>query len=547
MALTSFLTSKIDKFAESASKGITSFLGETASSVKKGLAQSELGKAYTGAKTQIKDATDYFTNPPIVVTPLNTGKVKEAPLTIDNTSVTNPIIDMSSAPTNRTDTSNIGTNFASISSGLENVKSQLLALQGEQAKTKETPTTGGEATNTTGTPDWVNKLTSLFTQGQEKMGEAPVTPTLDEVTNSILAKFGYTPESFKQVSSLTNELGTLNQQIAALDTQESLELARVEGLGGQTADFGNAEANRISREYAIRKAGVSAKASAITAQVSALTGAYDKAESAAKDYVNYATAERKQFIDDIKYSIDFYKDVYEKMDESDRQRVNDLLDYQVALYKQEQEDYWKEMNYNLDVWKAQNPASGGSSGNIDTWANGLMTGQFNLSNVPMGLRDAALSRVAELGGSVVSTAFAGKAKEAISAFNTAEQMLSSIESLSVPINTGGNFVTANIGGLMKWIGGTTGASKNAKLFMDEKKAFLPMLTKAAGEKGVLTSQDVQRIENALPTINDRKDVAEAKLANLRKMFSDIKYGTVSAYTNPLPSGGTNTSDPLGIR
>lgn len=489
-----------------------------------GVQNTGLPATISNIKSQVKDAADYLIQPPSIVQPLSTKKTENKPLTLDNTSISNPVIDVSNAPVNPLDTSNIKTTGDTTGNDITNIQGEIDKIKGG--------TTGQDGG--ANEPNAYDKILEMYNAGKEQIGGVAAAPTLEEATNAVLAKFGYTPESFKQVSDLNNQLTSMNQQLADLDTKEQEEISNATGVAGTSSDFANGESARIQRKYAIQKAGLAAKASLITSQISVLQGAYDKAEESAKAYVDYATKERQQIISDIKYSMDFYKEVYEKMDASDRQRVNDLLDNNINLLKIEQDEKWAEANYNLDLWKASNTA--GSNANLDTWANGLMTGQFGISNVPMGLRDAVLGRVNELGGNIISPTFAKAAKDSIAAFNTAEGMLNTIEQLAIPVTQAGNFVTANLGGILNWIGGKTGASADARLFMQEKQAFLSQLTRASGEKGVLTTQDVDRIKNALPNLNDTKEVRERKIQILKDLFQTIKSGSVSAYTTPLPSG-----------
>lgn len=471
---------------------------------------------------------------------------KSEPLTMNN-SVSNPIIQTQNAPVNTVNTTNVQTQTATIQAQIADIQKQIdAATKAGYSGTDKIQTDAKGAILDKPEPSLFDKLLGMQKTSQEQIANAPAVPTLEDTTNKILAKFGFTPESFKEMGTLTTELGTINDQINTLETQRQQELSRTEMTPGGTIGSFGAEESRINREYSIRQAGLGGKAAVVAAKINILQGAYDKAEESAKSFVDYATAERKQFVDDIRYSMDFYKDVYSEMDKSDRDRVNNLLDYQVATLNAERDDYWKQLNYELDVYKAQKTGSGtgtGSSGNLDIWANGLMTGQFGIQNVPLGLRDAVLGRIQELGGNVISTTFAGKAKESIAAFNTAEGMLNQIESLSAPVANAGNFVTANLGGVLGWLGGKTGADSGSRLYMTTRDAFLSQLTRAAGEKGVLTDQDVARIKNALPALNDTKIVKEQKLKNLKELFTTIKTGSVSAYTNPLspPMSGGGSS------
>lgn len=280
-------------------------------------------------------------------------------LKMDN-NVSNPILDNSIAPVVPLNTTNIKTQAATIQAQVAQIQAQLDAAKkagyadneeikydasGNPIPKGTEPTTPDpKEPSAPDEPSWVQKIIGLFKSSQEQIAALPKTPSLDEATNSILSKFGYTPESFQQVSALTTELGAINKEIANLETQKNLALERIENRPGMSLEFMSGEQRRVAREYAIQEAGLGGKAAAINAQVSALTGAYDKAEEAARDYVALATAERRQAISDIQYSMNFYADVYSKMEESDRKRVNDLLDAQNAQLQLEERKAQNDIN-----------------------------------------------------------------------------------------------------------------------------------------------------------------------------------------------------------
>lgn len=86
-----------------------------------------------------------------------------------------------------------------------------------------------------------------------------------------------------------------------------------------------------------------------------------------------------------------------------------------------------------------------------------------------------------------------------------------------------------------------------RLYSETKKAFLSMLTRAAGEKGVLTDVDVARIEKALPSFSDTRAIALQKQAQLRNIFDAQVQGAVSAYlgvnpTQPNTAAGSGQVD-----
>ena len=128
---------------------------------------------------------------------------------------------------------------------------------------------------------------------------------------------------------------------------------------------------------------------------------------------------------------------------------------------------------------------------------------------------------------------ARKVREAIANFNSADSMLSAIEDLTYKVVTAENpedipaqYISGRIESISRY-------NPDAVVFLSSLDAFSSMLTRAAGEKGVLTTQDVQRIINALPKLTDTKASAKLKIDTLKSLYEAIKSGSVSAYTQPI--------------
>lgn len=147
-----------------------------------------------------------------------------------------------------------------------------------------------------------------------------------------------------------------------------------------------------------------------------------------------------------------------------------------------------------------------------------------------------------------------KLKEAFTTFTSADSMLGSIESLAKKVITAKSPQDIPAQYLAGSLGAITKFNPDAAVFRDTINAFSSMLTRAAGEKGVLTTQDVQRIINALPKLTDTSEVALRKLQQLRTLYENIKEGAIKAYSTPIPTllggepaAGGQSNDPLGIR
>jgi hypothetical protein len=100
--------------------------------------------------------------------------------------------------------------------------------------------------------------------------------------------------------------------------------------------------------------------------------------------------------------------------------------------------------------------------------------------------------------------------------------------------TGGGL--KRLGGIKGTIAGLSQASKEAAAYNNVKKAFLSRLSRASGEKGVLTDKDLERIEHALPNYYDSPDVAQEQwrlIEEIMKAAIDAKVSS-GEITETLP-------------
>ena len=84
---------------------------------------------------------------------------------------------------------------------------------------------------------------------------------------------------------------------------------------------------------------------------------------------------------------------------------------------------------------------------------------------------------------------------------------------------------------------------DAVLYQASREAVISLLTRAFGEKGVLTTQDVERIKNALPTlipIPDTKTIAEAKIKQLKGLVEEIGAKTLELTRQKMVQEGAFT-------
>jgi len=130
----------------------------------------------------------------------------------------------------------------------------------------------------------------------------------------------------------------------------------------------------------------------------------------------------------------------------------------------------------------------------------------------------------------LSSTFAKETQDAVANLNSANSQLDVIEDLASELITArGPFSLLGQAASVK-IGAFARTNPTARAFLDEKQAFLSMLTRAAGEKGVLTTQDVERIAKALPSEFDTVQTFELKMKVARSLFKNIAEGRIQAFS-----------------
>ena len=186
--------------------------------------------------------------------------------------------------------------------------------------------------------------------------------------------------------------------------------------------------------------------------------------------------------------------------------------------------------------------TGADISTLDNWVQLLSTGQVGLQQVPLAMRNAVINRAQETGAQILSPVFAGKRADAIQSFNSANSLVDLLGTQALSVINARDFLGRIGQTISLGYGARTQQNPAATAYLATRDAFLSMLTRAAGEKGMLTNQDVARIKKSLPDFNDRREVAEKKLANLRSLFDSIRTGAEAAFTGGTAQGNINAPD-----
>lgn len=165
---------------------------------------------------------------------------------------------------------------------------------------------------------------------------------------------------------------------------------------------------------------------------------------------------------------------------------------------------------------------------------------------------AAQNYSAKTGTPLLTKDDADKVQSANQSYQSAASLIEQVRKLTKNVVNADNSQTSMTfqGFNLQRIAAAPWSSTNndAKAFIAARESLLSLITRAAGEKGVLTDSDVARIANALPGYYDNKDLATQKAANLDAVIQSVFQGAVKAYiTNNIGSGTSNQPPPSGYQ
>jgi hypothetical protein len=112
-----------------------------------------------------------------------------------------------------------------------------------------------------------------------------------------------------------------------------------------------------------------------------------------------------------------------------------------------------------------------------------------------------------------------------------KQLVGALAGMSSRLITATNPVEAAAQYAQLKAGAVTGANATARVYEQTKASFLGTVSRAlAGERGVLTNQDIARIEAAFPGFFDTKQAAAAKVALLNALIDTAAQARVAKMT-----------------
>ncbi|HDY66404.1 MAG TPA: hypothetical protein ENH85_01285 [Candidatus Scalindua sp.] len=181
--------------------------------------------------------------------------------------------------------------------------------------------------------DWITKFKDVF---------AGRRPTAD-IMKEQMKKFGI-PETWDKVQALIPEIGALSSELATLQTREMAEVSGIEHNPQYSVQFASRESARVSREYAIKQAGVSAELGAKTALMEAYRGNITTARNLVADVVGAMTYDTDQKLQDINTFIDNNQTFINGLRQDQKDLLNDIQSYWNTKAKDDKQDYRDKLN-----------------------------------------------------------------------------------------------------------------------------------------------------------------------------------------------------------
>lgn len=251
---------------------------------------------------------------------------------------TTQTINTNGAPPISTNVSDVSAKNAATLAQLEAIKQQALKIQ-EQIPTAtgySNPTPPKTTTTDTGSKGVLQTILDKIA-GRETAVAAQ--PTETETLNTTLAQYGITPENWKanqnEINGLQGQLQNYNQQIVDLQSQER-DALNVSEDKQMPMGLITGEQASIERRYNAKIATVSAQATLVNQQIAIKTNQMPNAVEMTKMFVDAATYDAKQKVEDMDWALTTYKDVYDilsKQEQQDWDNQFNLLKENLATQK----------------------------------------------------------------------------------------------------------------------------------------------------------------------------------------------------------------------
>lgn len=159
-------------------------------------------------------------------------------------------------------------------------------------------------------------------------------------------------------------------------------------------------------------------------------------------------------------------------------------------------------------------------------ADAVETGQIQFTAVPFNIRLRVLSTLSDRGSKILPP----KVRDTISTVSAARGVLEELNKLAETVNVHGAGASRIVGGLGSAARGALQINVDDAIYDKARNGFLATISRATGERGVLTDRDVLRAKALLPSRYDSKAVARRQIGQLRSFLDNIEKRAVTVYT-----------------
>ena len=180
------------------------------------------------------------------------------------------------------------------------------------------------------------------------------------------------------------------------------------------------------------------------------------------------------------------------------------------------------------------PAGPQGDATLGYWANALATNQAKLPQVPREIRSPLLAYMAQNGINVVPDKVRNTITELASARSIVQEMKDELSRVNAPRN----FAERATTGALNVVGAATQANTAAASFNASRESFLATLARAAGERGVLTDQDIARARKMTPGLTDTRAFRESRWSRIEAWLDNMEERAMTAQTAPNAGRGT---------
>lgn len=172
---------------------------------------------------------------------------------------------------------------------------------------------------------------------------------------------------------------------------------------------------------------------------------------------------------------------------------------------------------------------------LDDIVESIVTNQTDITNYPIKQRGAIVRRMAETNQKILPK----KVRDSVKEISAGREALTKIKGLSEIVNSA-DWRTRHLTGMKNTAGAISQKNPDAALYESSRQGLLAALSRATGERGVLTNQDVERARTLLPTLFDSKAVAQRKTKQLEEYFDGLERRVALAYTEKAKAPTTDS-------